>query len=225
MSASSPVVLGRHPQNSYLAVFGKRGMFALANCSLTTLVRLALATQAGCLLYHLPATWMMGRCSGSRSASLRTSWVTGAVSPSPSKTYCNRYPMGLPCVQSKWQCVSLPVVSRRWSRKAAIAFGNHRALGAQHPVAVHFHAPHLELGWISHVYFQEKYYVRWDVGRRLYAFVVLRNHQTHPPETSVDQPPQQGGVGRALLRAHHLHRQYIPKALLAPLRTPKAPWS
>ena len=34
---------------------------------------------------HLPPTWMIGRCSRSGSASLKTSWVTGAVSPSPKR--------------------------------------------------------------------------------------------------------------------------------------------
>jgi hypothetical protein len=34
---------------------------------------------------HRPPTCMTGRFSGSGSASLRTSWVTGAVSPSPKR--------------------------------------------------------------------------------------------------------------------------------------------
>src|SRR5215203_949101 len=35
---------------------------------------------------HLPPTCMAGRRSASGSASLSTSWVTGAVSPSPNNT-------------------------------------------------------------------------------------------------------------------------------------------
>src|SRR5215204_7368779 len=71
--------------------------------------------------YHRPPTCTAGRFSAFGSASLRTSWVTGAVSPSPNRRKRNRYTMGLPSVQPKQQCGVFPVVSRRWSNRAAMA--------------------------------------------------------------------------------------------------------
>src|SRR5215212_5921231 len=50
---------------------------------------------------HRPPTWTAGRFSGSGSASRNTSWVTGAVSPSPKRINRNRYTMGLPSVHPK----------------------------------------------------------------------------------------------------------------------------
>ena len=50
---------------------------------------------------HLPPTWTAGRLVPSGSASRKTSWVTGAVSPSPNRRKRNRYTMGLPSVHPK----------------------------------------------------------------------------------------------------------------------------
>ena len=46
-------------------------------------------------------TWTTGRRWGSGSASRRTSWVTGAISPTPKNRYRSRCMIGLPSVQSK----------------------------------------------------------------------------------------------------------------------------
>ena len=50
---------------------------------------------------HLPPTWTAGRLVPSGSASRKTSWVTGAVSPSPKSRNRNRYTIGLPSVHPK----------------------------------------------------------------------------------------------------------------------------
>lgn len=48
-----------------------------------------------------PPTWTFGRNSGSSSACLRISRVTGAVSPSPNNIYLARYINGFPSLQPK----------------------------------------------------------------------------------------------------------------------------
>jgi hypothetical protein len=50
--------------------------------------------------------------------------------------------------------------------------------------------------------------------RGLYALVIVRDHQPHSRKASVDEAPQQRGVGRSLLRGGNLNGQHLPKAFL-----------
>ncbi|MDQ3438301.1 MAG: recombinase family protein [Actinomycetota bacterium] len=50
--------------------------------------------------------------------------------------------------------------------------------------------------------------------RGLYPFVVVGDHEPHVLKALVDELPEQGGVGHALLRARDLHRQNFSEAFL-----------
>src|SRR5215212_48523 len=56
---------------------------------------------------HLPPTWTVVRCLASGSASRKTSWVTGAASPSPKRRKRITYTIESPSAHPKKQCGTL----------------------------------------------------------------------------------------------------------------------